>query len=241
MTDNIPTYVMVGAGGTGSILFPNLLRYVSAYHRNREEDFILAVIDGDTLAASNLDRQLFPGSAVGANKAEALVALHVLGAGDQVIAVPQYLGEDNIKDLMTDGDIILIAVDNYSVRAHINKRAKELDNTVVINGGNEDSDGSVQVYIRAGGVNLTPPIDHCHPEIVAKKKDDRRKLSCQQIAELPGGGQTLVANMMSATMILNTLRRYHDGHDLGPTHEAHFDLNTMKMRPSDNRGIDGWN
>jgi molybdopterin/thiamine biosynthesis adenylyltransferase len=236
-----PTYLLVGAGGTGSILYPSLLRYLGATHRHRDESAILAVVDGDTLADSNLDRQLYPGTAVGANKAEALVGLHPVPPNLEVIAVAEYLGEDNITRLIQKSDTVLIAVDNYAVRALINDHVKNLDNATVINGGNEDSDGSIQVFVRESGKNVTPPLDHCHPEIAYAETDDRRKLSCQQIADLPGGGQTLVANMMSATLMLNTLRLIHDGDDYRAKHEAFFDLNTMKMRPADNRGIEGWN
>lgn len=236
-----PTYVLVGAGGTGSILYPSLLRYLGATHRHRDEDALLAVIDGDTLAYSNLDRQLYPGSAVGANKAEALVALYPVPGNLIVTPIPQYLGEDNIEKFIQTADTILIAVDNYAVRALINDRVKNLDNATVINGGNEESDGSVQIFVREDGKNITPPLDHCHPEIAYAEKDDRRKLSCQQISDLPGGGQTLVANMMSATLILNALRLIHDGADYRNRHEQFFDMTTVKMRPADNRGVEGWN
>ena len=74
-------YILVGAGGTGSFLFPALLRYLESYHSNREERFTLTVIDGKEVAATKLHRQLFFGRYAGNPKATALVASRGSAAG----------------------------------------------------------------------------------------------------------------------------------------------------------------
>jgi len=234
------TYSLIGAGGTGTILLPALERYLDNYHRHRKETYELAVIDGDTVSQDNLIRQFFAPGQVADNKAQAIVVQ--LGSPDHLKPVPNYIGKKNIEQLVRDKDTILIAVDNYPVRAHLQAHALTLDNINIINGGNEEIDGSCQLFIRNEGRNITPPITHCHPEITVKG-DDRAKMNCQQIAALPGGGQTLRANMMSATQMLNMLSFLHaweEDHATPIEHEIHFDLRSMKMRPTDNRGIDGW-
>lgn len=236
------TYTLLGAGGTGSILFDPLVRYLDTYHGHRKETFNLQVIDGDGIEAHNLARQLFAGPAIGGNKADALVhtaryePLH-----GRLFPVPKFLGRDNVTKFVRDGDIILIAVDNYSVRALVEENAGKLDNTVVINGGNESTDGSCQLWVRRDGQNVTPPLSHCHPEIAYRKDNDRAAMSCEARSKIKGGEQTIIANMASAVAMLNMLRLHHQ-HDVPKGgHEVYFDLDTLAMRPEDLRGVEGWN
>lgn len=245
-------YVLIGAGGTGSILFPLLVRYLDSYHGNRGDNHIVAVIDGDHVEAKNLERQMFGGNFIDENKAHALVAQ--LGH-PATRAVPEYLGEENLEKRIFDGDVVLIAADNYDVRRRIERHAMSLGNIVVINGGNESSNGSLQVFIRSEGVNLTPLLSWQHPEILEPSPHDPSAMNCQQIAEMPGGEQTIVANTMSAAWMLNALVQYHEWNRVRlvpgaeipipapepfPWHELHFDLATGRARPNDLRGISGW-
>ena len=242
MTKAKPTYTLLGAGGTGSILFPSLLRYLSTYHRGRKESFYLQVIDGDQIEPHNFDRQLFALPTTGHNKAEALVQTAAYVPDNaKLFALPEFLGKGNVKKRVQAGDTILIAVDNYSVRALVEERVRELERAVVINGGNESTDGSCQLWIRVEDKNLTPPLSHMHDEIAYKSKDDRAAMSCEARSKIPGGEQTIIANMMSATTMLNMLRLYHEQGAPSKGHEVHFDLNTLAMRPDDWRGIEGWN
>jgi molybdopterin/thiamine biosynthesis adenylyltransferase len=236
----IPVYVLIGAGGTGSILFDVLNRYLTSYHVNREEPHIVAVIDGDELQAHNLERQLFRGNFVGENKANALVAMY---DHENARSVPEFLSDENISTRINDGDIVLIAADNFDVRNRIQRHGMSLDNITVINGGNESTDGSLQLWVRRDGKNITPPLSFMHDEILRPSPFDPSTLDCQQLAALPGGEQTIIANMMSATQILNAVRTLHewqDGkRDIQWT-EAFYDLNTGNAKSFDNRIIEGW-
>lgn len=232
-------FVLIGAGGTGSILFDPLVRYLSTHFRDKDP-FILAVIDGDEIEPKNLDRQLFAGNAIGLNKADALVATY---ESDQLRAIPEFLSDDNIETRINDGDIVLIAADNFDVRARVQRRGMALKNITVINGGNENTDGSLQIWIRRKGKNITPPLSFMHDEILRESPHDPSKLNCQQRAEIPGGEQTIIANMMSATQILNAVRRvltWTPTQTFGGWHELYFDLNTGNAKAFDNRTIDGW-
>jgi hypothetical protein len=243
------TYILVGAGGTGSLLFPPLMRYLPTHHG--DDPFIVAIIDGDNVEASNLTRQMFTGNYVDENKATALARLY--GSEATTRAIPEFLGEDNLERRIRDGNTVMICADNFDVRRRIEKRALELENCTVINGGNETTEGSLQIFVRRGGVNVTPPLSWRHPEILRPSPYDPSVLSCAQRAELPGGGQTIIANMMSATHILNALTRLHaweanpdlvdeiPGLNRAPLawHELHFDLETGNARSYDQR-TDGW-
>jgi hypothetical protein len=74
-----------------------------------------------------------------------------------------------------------------------------------------------------------------HPEIL-RDGEDMALLDCAQIAELPGGGQTITANMMSATAMLNAITHLHeweaDLKKLPAWNEVFFDLQTYAMRPA---------
>lgn len=227
----IRNYDLVGAGGTGSILLPLLRGYLSTYAKASGEEPQITVIDGKEVAAEKLDRQMFEGKFAGSNKAEALIEQYK-GSGTVLIAVPQYLNDQNIKGIR-NGDVILIAADNFPVRARIEKYALTLRDITVLNGGNEMHDGSLQIFVRRNGKNITPPMSQGHPEILTDDKRDPASLSCEQIAQIPGGEQTIIANLQSATMMLNGLKKVHDWERNKKSeipHEIFFDLNTFAMR-----------
>jgi hypothetical protein len=225
-------YHLIGAGGTGAAIFAPLLRLLANHHQS--DTFRLYVHDGKTLDASKLDRQLFSQSAVGQNKAEAIARQYETNP-EVVIAVPHYLGADHMSGIETDSTI-LIAADNWRVRQYIEAHVSTLRDATVINGGNELYDGSVQLWLRRKGRNVTPPMSQGHPEIL-ELDEDMTELSCQQIAELPSGGQTMLANLASALAMLNALRISWD-YDAAPRktkldwNEAYFDLSTFSMRPA---------
>jgi molybdopterin/thiamine biosynthesis adenylyltransferase len=228
-------YILIGAGGTGSILFPALVRYLENYHRHIDDDFSLTVIDGKEVSPTKLERQLFFGRYAGNPKATALVEQYESDP-DVIIAVPRYLSDDNIHGI-GEGSVVMIAADNFPVRARIEAHCKTLSQVAVINGGNEMTDGSLQLYVRLGGKDITPPLSQGHPELLEDDKRDPAALTCQQVAELPSGEQTIIANMMSATAMLNALRRLHNWEDAYETdkdvtlpEEVFFDMETFAMR-----------
>jgi len=195
MTD---TLVMVGAGGTGSHLLHPLLAYLG------DRDYILHIWDADTVERKNLERQLFFEFDIGSLKALALAKRRP----DRIEAHIKYLGEENITNAIQDGDTVFICADNMAVRRLINSLAKQLDNITIINGGNELYTGSVQVFAKRAGQRVTPPLDFYSPEFDADNDGpDMAELSCAEIAVLPGGEQTVVANNAVASLMLQALVR----------------------------------
>lgn len=229
------TYLMVGAGGTGTHLLPALLAYLRAYHGNqltldpldtetpieRETEYQVVIADGDVFEPKNHVRQIFEDGLATVNKAEAMLQMY---PGHPIIAVSRYISQADIEQMVQDGDCVLICADNYSVRSLIVDHVKTLDNAVVVNAGNENFDGSVQLWVREGGENKTPNLTYGHPEIRFIAEDDRAAMDCATIARLPGGGQTLLANMTAATFMLLAVQRWHSRtFETGWT-ELQFDL-----------------
>jgi molybdopterin/thiamine biosynthesis adenylyltransferase len=204
-------FVMIGAGGTGTHLLRPLTAYLRASHP--EGDWLLHVVDGDTVEAKNLERQLFTPGAVTLNKAAAAVS--EMADDGHIRAITDYLSETNMATVIQENDTVLICVDNFTVRKRIEDHCLTLTNVTVINGGNEKWSGSVQIWVREGGENKTPRISYMHPEVAVKIGDDRAEMTCAQAAALPGGEQTLIANAMTATWMLTALwRTMHHRHEL---------------------------
>jgi len=194
-------YVVIGAGGTASHLIHSLVQYI-------QKGDLIHLWDADVVEEKNLERQLFYPFEVGAHKAEAFQKRWP----DVIEAHVTYVSEDNIERVIKDDDTVLICADNMAVRRLINERAKQLDNVVIINGGNEKISGSVQVYEREEGKNLTPPLDFASPEFLLSNDEvDRSALSCAEIAVLPGGEQTIIANQTVAALMMAALWRGDDG------------------------------
>lgn len=227
---------LIGAGGTGSFLYPALIRFLNTTKREDGREYTLTVIDGKLVAEEKLYRQLFSLDHIGNNKAAALVEQYDHDPA-VIIALPDYLRPENIQ-VLPDGAYVLIAADNFPVRARIEDWCGNLTNATVINGGNEMTDGSMQIYLRRDGVDVTPRLSQGHPEILQLDRDDPATLSCDAIAALPGGQQTIIANMMSATAILNGLRHVLQMEKALPAEEwpfhmpeeVFFDMDTFAMR-----------
>ena len=223
-------YLLVGAGGTASYLIHGLHRYLVSEHG---DDFTLAIVDGDAVESGNLARQVHAIEAVGMNKAEAMHTAYP----HRTIAITEYLGEKNIDKLIQDGTTVLITVDNWPVRKRIENHVAALKNAIVINGGNELHTGSVQVWDRTDGKDVTPPIGFLHPEMTLDGPD-RAKMTCAAIAKLPGGGQTAIANMKAAAFMLEALMLARAKNY--PWHEKHFDLTKGLDEPIDYRDTKAW-
>jgi molybdopterin/thiamine biosynthesis adenylyltransferase len=197
------SYVVVGAGGTASHLIHALNQYVEAVHG---EDGFIHVWDNDAVEQSNLSRQLFYPYEIGNHKAEAFHARFP----QHVRAHIDFIGPENVEDAIQNEDIVLICADNMFVRKLINERAKELNTITIINGGNEMHTGSVQTFVKIDGVKVSPDLEWLSPELHIED-GDRSAMSCNELAMLPGGEQTIIANMTTASLMLAALWRVDQG------------------------------
>lgn len=170
--------VIVGLGGIGSSLVDRLCRFVTY---SREIDPTLLLVDGDTYEPKNYERQEF--SRLG-NKAEIKrTDLQMTYPRLQVRSFDNYIDSDNIQDIIKDNDVVFMCVDNHKSRMIVSNYCTTLQNITLISGGNDFTDGNVQIYIRKDGKDLTPDLCRYHPEI--KNPDDKmpHEMSCHELAQ----------------------------------------------------------
>jgi molybdopterin/thiamine biosynthesis adenylyltransferase len=219
-------YTVIGGGGTASHLIPVLARSIGPQD-------VIHVWDGDHVETGNLGRQMFAPTDIGKPKATVWAERFP----DVVKDHPAWVGAVDIDRVVQERDIVLICADNMTVRRIVAEHAETLSNVTVINGGNEQHSGSVQVHIRRDGTNLTPPITYHSPEIMSTDPD-RSLLSCAQLARLPSGDQTVLANMTVATLMLHALIRAREVFPISVDKQwtkVTFDIISGIWQPSDFR------
>jgi len=214
---------VIGAGGIGSILLPTLARYLDT----SGEKAVITVIDGDSYESKNRTRQLF--SRFG-NKAEVSVEkLSIDFPGLTFRAIEEYVTDKSILYLLEDEDIIFSCVDNHKTRLLISDFcANELEDVVLFSGGNDFTDGNIQIFIRQNGKNLTLPIaNKYHPEIMNPQDKRPDELGCGELVE--SAPQLIFANNMIASLMLNAFYGHFYGGGCG-YNEVYTDIKTNNSR-----------
>ncbi|MBA3688491.1 MAG: ThiF family adenylyltransferase [Chloroflexi bacterium] len=190
--------VLVGLGGIGSQLLPSLVRYLAFRPEPRP---LLVLVDGDAYEPGNRTRQVFPETAIGANKAEALAEVY---RGLTIQAVTDYLTEANVATVIRDGDVVLLAVDNHWSRFLVDRHLAGLAEVTIISGGNDETDGNVQLVRRRGGQFVDGSLAEIHVEIGrATEAEFAARNGCERQAEQRP--QLVVTNLMVASAMLNCL------------------------------------
>lgn len=201
LTYKFDRIVILGAGGTGSILIPFLIRYLISQKYLGE----IIIVDGDKYDPKNIDRQLFTLSMVGTNKAEYQAKFikssfpHLV---NEVHYVPLYLSLENVKDIIEEKTLVINCTDNKAARKIAEDRCMQLNTAAHICCGNEKVNGQVQINVRIDGKNITPSIYERSPKFNSLS-DDRSLMSCDELSKLPSGGQIICANMMASAIALN--------------------------------------
>ncbi len=226
---------IIGLGGVGGIV----ARYGSVFLAALNRNLRLVLIDGDSFEPANAARMHF--GTLG-NKAAVLRDELLERAGESsltIMAVEEYVTVENLPRLVREGDTVMLAVDNHATRKLVGEFCEPLANICLISGGNDGVEarpdgtrlrgtyGNCQVYVRQGGIELTPPLGALHPEI--RQPGDRlpTELDCTELAaSVP---QILFANLMAAACILNALWLHLCGRlSYG---ELCFDIADGLMRP----------
>lgn len=170
--------VIIGLGGIGSVLSERLSRFLN-YNHEYEVDMLL--IDGDEYEPKNQDRQDFLQFG---NKAEIKADELSMKFGEiEYDAFPSYINEGNISEVILDGNVVFVCVDNHKSRMIINNYCKNLNNVILISGGNELTDGNAQLYVREGGNDKTPDLCTYHPEIANPDDKLPEEMSCEELSQ----------------------------------------------------------
>lgn len=227
--------IVVGMGGIGSFLMAPLSKALIDGRLGTLQVCTLLLVDGDRYEDHNRSRQFFPAVCSGMNKAEAqklVLTTMFPNTPVSIHTLPQYLTEEeDVRGILRGSDnvpVILSLVDNHACRALLSRMMSQYNigsSGVLITGGNEVTTGNATIqgrlHKRRVGVNLLTR----HPEIATSKEGSREGLSCAEITLLPGGEQTMEANMMVAMSIYSMLLRLDDNTWVAEVSDIYFDTN----------------
>jgi hypothetical protein len=222
---------ILGLGGIGCIV----LQYLAVFLKSLARPVRLVLIDGDKFEPKNSQRMMF--GTMG-NKAEVKAAETVAWLGSSevaVAAVPQFVSEENLPQLIKEGDHVFLCVDNHPTRKLVSDHCAGLAEIALFSGGNDGVEpprergtyGNVQVQVRRGGADLTVPLTRYHPEIARPKGKLPTETNCAQLAQ--SSPQILFTNLAVASAMLNAFFAYTCG-QLG-YQEVKLDILEARMLP----------
>ncbi|WP_029423404.1 ThiF family adenylyltransferase [Alicyclobacillus macrosporangiidus] len=215
--------ILVGVGGTGGYVLQQAARLLySLKEQGRKVPGVL-LIDGDVVEEKNLLRQYFLPQDIGRKKASVLAERYSRAYGLDIAAYPEYLTrETNLQRIgVTDGTIVVGAVDNGSTRRILHEQLHCLNHVVYIDSGNsavtvpddpehvdryqlakiKDSgwEGQVVVGVRIRGEDVLPFPGEVFPDLI---EEDRlpTEVSCGEV--VVSNPQRLMTNLMAATTVL---------------------------------------
>jgi len=201
-----------------------LVQYL-AYSHDGDHEVIL--VDGDAFEQKNRKRQVF--SALG-NKTQVLARdLSQCFPAIRLIPITEYVTLENVSEIIEEGDIVFLAVDNHATRKCVSDHCKTLGEVSLFSCGNELTDGNIQIYLRKGGVDLTPPLDNdAHSEIQHPEDSIPERAECE--VERESEPQLLFTNLTAATLTLNAFLEWRTRGRLEYC-EVYFDITTNETRP----------
>jgi molybdopterin/thiamine biosynthesis adenylyltransferase len=214
---------IVGLGGIGSILSEKIsrfLNYAPSFHGSR-----IKLIDGDEYEEKNLQRQEF--GSFGNKAVVKSVDLKREYPNLNFETFGEYVNFSNISEVLKGEDVIFLCVDNHKTRKLVSNFAEELQNVILISGGNDFIDGNVQTYIRKDGKDITPSLTDYHPEIETPKDKSPDEMSCEELA-VSSSPQLFFANLTAATiMCWSFYNSVAENKPVVPC-EVYFDIEKMK-------------
>ncbi|MCZ7537430.1 MAG: ThiF family adenylyltransferase [Acidimicrobiia bacterium] len=216
--------VLIGCGGIGSQLAGPLVRYLSSRPEPRP---LLVLVDGDAFEAGNLTRQACAVGDLGTNKAEALARV-ARSAGLAVQVVAEFMTGANVGHVVREGDLVLLAVDNHPTRALVDRHVATLSDATLISGGNDETDGNVQLVRRRAGWSVDGHLVEIHPEI-GEADGDRAPGVDGCLAHVVERPQLLATNLMVASAMLSCLWRLLERGSV-PYSEVYLDTVQCAMR-----------
>ena len=218
---------IIGLGGIGSVLVNNLSKFLN--YTVGANDFNITLIDGDEFEDKNLERQEF--IAMG-NKAESKfkeLARRYESLNFEFKSC--YINDTNISDILSEGDTIFLCVDNHKTRKVVSDYVTTLNNVTLISGGNELTDGNVQLYVKKEGEDLTPSITDYHPEIENPQDKSPEDMSCEELSA--SEPQLYFTNLTVASIMCWTFHNCINKNY--KTSEVYFDINQMAADPKNRK------
>lgn len=232
--------IIIGLGGTGGYLFPNIARVIYQLNQEGRKDILLTAVDGDIIENKNVNRQNFFLPDVGKNKADLMTNRHGRLFGQQYGTVKSYIeDEETLEDIIFQDDrfpVIVSCVDNHKTRQLIHRvYDKHPAKMLWVDSGNEQFTGQVVVgYNSTEKLNadspkhphkfFMPSITQVYPEIIEAESRFNSEVSCDEMAV--DNIQNIAANITAATQLfvqLNILLGDNEQQGYLTTHMVDFD------------------
>ena len=233
---------IIGLGGIGSIV----ARYAGVFLASLNTPLRLVLIDGDHFEHSNATRMLFDEHGNKAAVVHNELSDRIFDTQVTLVAIQEFVNPENIGQLIHDGDIVIVCVDNFATRSLISLHAEGLKNVTVISAGNDGvgeergkmkhgTYGNCQIYSRKDGQDRCLGLTHHHPEI--ENPEDHVPGDAEDCTEaIMSTPQLLATNLMAASTVLNTLWLHLCGRAFYA--ELSFDIAEALMRPWPQDGPD---
>jgi len=186
--------VFIGLGGIGSWLVEPVCRYfTSVCHQ-------AVLVDGDAISHSNLLRQAFSANEVHGYKVHSLISrMRALFPGRTFSAVPTFVSRTNVGSIIQTNDAVFVSPDNHEARRVVAAEAKLKRNIAVFTAGNELHDGSVHVYLKLEGIEMSRDFMQRHPEAVDEVGETRG--GCGELIDR-GAVQLIAVNFLMAALVM---------------------------------------
>lgn len=147
-------------------------------------------------------------------------------------AIPEFVTSESVVRIIRSGDVVFLGVDNHKTRRLVSDQCQALPEVTLISGGNDYTDGNVQVYIRHAGRDVTPPLTRFHPEIADPGDQSPHEMSCDELSE-EAAPQLLFTNLAVASAMLNAFYAWRQGElQYG---EVYLDILEGKANPTARR------
>ncbi len=204
-------YVVIGLGGVGGLVLRLLVQFL---HSQGGRPTVLAV-DGDAFEERNRIRMHFTRTGP---KAQVLAEELADRYGDRVtiVPVPRFVTPHNVGTLIEDGDVVFCQPDNHATRLLVDRRCTRLRTVTLFTGGNDGVEngktgtyGSVHVYRRDGGRELSNPLSRFHAEIA--RPADRLPTARGCAAAMASAPQLLFTNATVAAAMLGAFYGWQRG------------------------------
>jgi molybdopterin/thiamine biosynthesis adenylyltransferase len=205
---------VIGLGGIGAPVAQALAQFLAFGPTN----CTLYLIDGDHYEERNRERVLFAGHG---NENKAIVKARELSGAcgaDRltILPVPRYCTSHSARQLIGNGDVVFLCVDNHASRKIVSNRCRRLNDVVLFSGGNDGIEngragtfGNVQVYIRKDGHDITNPLTRFHPEIARPQDKPPGELGCLDLAN--AAPQLLFTNLVVGSAMVGTFYAWLTG------------------------------
>jgi hypothetical protein len=222
---------IIGLGGVGSPVAQALALFLGVEARGGATLFL---VDGDAFEERNRERVAFHG---GGNKAvsKARELASTCGGAVSIVPVPQWVTPRNCRRLISEGDVICLAVDNHATRRCVSNRCRRLRDVLLISGGNDGIEegragtyGNVMIYERRAGADLTNPLTRYHSEIARPRDRRPDEVGCTALAA-SSSPQLLFTNLAVAAAMVGAFYAWLTGQLR--YEEVFLDVTAGRMQP----------